>query len=308
MDDMRVVLIGDVMLDVFTEAHVSRRSPEADCDVALVDDKRYYAGGAGNVYKALKAIGIKDVTLVGVMGSDDSSKKLASIIDSPNSMLISNPCWRTTNKERLIVDNKHAYRIDTEVILVDYPYTRQQLSDIYGMISECDFVVVSDYNKGVVTKQLLEMINEAEVPIILDPKPQQMHKYVGIDIAIVTPNEKELFLMAPAKDVQASCRRLSKELKCDVVATLGHRGCMVCDYGEKPVGVRGYAVKEVDAIGAGDVFLSAYAYAAFAMGCDSITSARLANYAASLSVQHPFIYNPTWAEIEQGSGEWLANG
>ena len=172
-----ILVVGDLMIDEYLWGQVERISPEAPVQVVSVDNEDYTLGGAGNVVNNLMALGAK-VSVAGVIGTKTDGNLLAERFEelgADTRALIRDPERPTTRKTRIIADNQHVLRIDRETKKEISAATRTALSDITReIIPHCDSILVSDYGKGLITRELMADLiacaRAAHKPLIVDPK------------------------------------------------------------------------------------------------------------------------------------------
>lgn len=192
---VRVLVIGDIMLDTFVYGDVERISPEAPVPVLKFHHKLEMLGGAGNVVANLAALGCK-TTFIGIVGKDDNGKKISSLLKEAkaNCHLLKLKNYPTIVKTRFVAKSSHLFRMDNEevlpVISALLPRIRKILS---RAIKSADIVLISDYNKGLLTPEttpmIIEICRELDKNVIIDPKGNNYAKYSGA--TLVKPNLKE---------------------------------------------------------------------------------------------------------------------
>ena len=193
----RITVVGDVMLDRFLIGRVSRMSPEAPVPVVVYDSDEFRLGGAANVANNLRELG-GAVDLIGVIGNDESGAQLRSELAAKgihSTGLITDQERRTTTKMRVVTTrNQQVSRIDFES---DHEVGAAIESAIASQVEmrarSAQVVLVSDYQKGVVTRRsmahLLSFAHANGLPVIVDPKVPHIDYYAGA--ALVTPNHIE---------------------------------------------------------------------------------------------------------------------
>jgi D-glycero-beta-D-manno-heptose-7-phosphate kinase len=196
---IKVGVIGDVMLDTYMWGHVERISPEAPVPVVSLDKKEQRVGGAGNVALNVQSLGAK-AWVISVTGDDSEADQLntlftSSKIDATYSVRSSSRL--TTNKTRIISRNQQMMRLDTEITTDLSAADEQALLSSFGkFIKEVkpDIVVLEDYNKGVLTENLIheviQLCKQAGVLTAVDPKRKNFFAYKEADI--FKPNLKEV--------------------------------------------------------------------------------------------------------------------
>ena len=288
---MKILVIGDAMLDWDNYANVDRLSPEAPVLVADVVSEKFRLGGALNVAHNLKVLGA-DVTVTGVVGADFWKDKLCSEIakEGINDNLFSVINRRTTVKQRFLdCNNTHLFRGDREDRGPLDDIAKNKLCEyIRETKDDWDGVVLADYNKGVVKEYLVDVLSEISSPVFADLKPQQMKLFHGLEV--ITPNLKEAKEAAAfdAKDglklgIEDVGRSLLQNSKV-VIITLGANGlCYFADDTQYKIdrielpSMDGCSV--VDTCGCGDVVTAVYSYSILA-GHSIPQAAKIANTTA----------------------------
>jgi rfaE bifunctional protein kinase chain/domain len=198
-NDIRVAVVGDVMLDTYWWGHVERISPEAPVPVVALDNRELRIGGAGNVALNLVALGAK-VDIFTVMGDDEDGKMLDRLLAEAGigtSQVVFSTDRKTTNKTRIISRNQQMMRLDSETTRdLDHHAETQLLQRISRYLKETKpaVLIFEDYNKGVLTENLItEVISDCRKQGVLtavDPKKKNFFSYKGVDI--FKPNLKEV--------------------------------------------------------------------------------------------------------------------
>lgn len=192
---VNVLVIGDIMLDKFEYGNVERISPEAPVPIFKFDHEKQMLGGAGNVVANLVSLGCK-TTFIGIIGKDIDGQKLSDLLNSigAHSHLLRLNDYPTIVKTRLIAGNNHLLRADKEEVL---PVITELLPRyeriLQRAIKNVDVVLLSDYNKGLLTPVTAQMVikvcHQLGKIVIADPKGNDYSKYAGI--SLVKPNLKE---------------------------------------------------------------------------------------------------------------------
>lgn len=192
LSDAKVLVVGDVMLDQYWFGSVKRISPEAPVPVAKIDTTELRPGGAANVAKNIASLGGR-VTLLSVVGNDESADKLENLLkdEKIEFHLLRDQTIDTIVKLRVIAQNQQLIRIDFEKppsheILLD------TLDKYTSIIDNHDVIILSDYGKGGLNhaKQMIDLANKHNKPILIDPKGSDYSKYKNA--TIITPNKQEL--------------------------------------------------------------------------------------------------------------------
>lgn len=291
----RVVVLGDVMLDEFVWGDVTRISPEAPVPVVDVRRESVHLGGAANVLANLIALGAKG-SVVGVTGDDTAGSRLrAALLESnpeqPADSIVVDETRPSTVKTRIIAHNQLVVRADREDRRpVNGEIEAQIISTLLQALKNADALIVSDYDKGVVTEAILQAVLPtayARMPVLVDPKIRNFRSYAPA--TLVTPNHHEalrIFHLEEDSDsvLHEAARRIKELLKCDaVLITRGARGMMLLDGSGEPVFVETAAREVYDVTGAGDTVIATLA-AALAARATMLEAAHLANHAAGIVV------------------------
>jgi D-beta-D-heptose 7-phosphate kinase/D-beta-D-heptose 1-phosphate adenosyltransferase len=297
---LRIVVIGDIMLDHYIMGDATRISPEAPVPVVSVSRDTYVPGGAANVANNFAGLGVP-TTLIGSYCDDPESRLLNDVLNSRGIQLspIGQKDGATTIlKTRVVVQRQQLCRIDREAKPVAYTLDHLMADpEFLELISNADAVLFSDYAKGVINDALLQTIRTHIIALpkqpllIVDPKPKRHLNLSGM--ALMTPNRMEALQMAgfdssPDADFddEAVCAAIFKAYNPQkLVITLGGEGMLLGENG-KIIGRISTEAREVfDVSGAGDTVISVLA-AALACGESLDTASRLANRAAGVVVGH----------------------
>jgi len=292
----RVLVVGDIMADHFIWGKVSRISPEAPVPVVEVRKDSFMLGGCANVLNNIFAMGGR-VHLAGVIGSDETGKRLLAEFRSrgvDTGGIVVEAGRPTTLKTRIVAHGQQVVRFDREDRKsVQAKSVRKILSYIESLRDDLGALVVSDYNKGVVTRPLLEGIRKviAGRPIFtcVDPKQRDFSLYQGFDI--ITPNHSEAG-RAAGEEMQNGQDHIRVGMKLlqqyDFKALLMTRGEEGMSLFERDGRMRHTAfpaeAREVfDVTGAGDTVIGVLALS-MAAGASFREAAYLANHAAGIAV------------------------
>jgi len=287
--DIKVLVVGDFMLDHYITGYSNRMSPEAPVPVILPKEEYSVPGGAGNVALNLNSMGVQ-VSCIGVIGNDMSGKTLIELLSNKGidvSSFISADKHQTTLKKRIYCDKKQVLRIDKEKIL-NSSYNKKINNLIKDKIKDCDILILSDYNKGVLNEDTISYaIKSANIPVIIDPKKKNFSIYGGA--TILTPNLKELrrasnIIINNNDSIIQACNKLIEENKLDyIVTTKGSEGITIV--GENFFKhINTTSINDADVTGAGDTAVSALSVA-FAKTKNIEVAASFANIVANIVVQ-----------------------
>ena len=275
--DVRVLVVGDLMLDRYISGSVDRISPEAPVPVVKVEDERWAVGGAGNVAANVTALGAR-CSVVGSVGNDTAGEELRQALQAlgvdTGGVVVSGE-RPTTVKIRVLARRQQVVRVDREVEGDAPPELAVALADaVVRCCGSCQVLVLEDYNKGVLVPSVIAAaLGAAErggVPAVVDPKRRNFFAYAGADV--FKPNAKELadalgdFIHPDDPTWMEETRR---RLACrNLLLTLGEAGM---------------ARRVYDVSGAGDT-VTAVMSVALGAGASMGEAAVLANHAAAVEV------------------------
>jgi len=290
-----VVVLGDVMLDEFIWGDVSRISPEAPVPVVEIRRESTHLGGAANVLANLVALGAR-ACVIGVVGDDDAAAKVRAELrkQSPmqtNDLLITDHSRPSTIKTRIIAHSQMVVRADRERRTpVDGQTEDAIIAAARAALANADALVISDYDKGVVTPRVLSEVLPAayqRMPVLIDPKIRNFSFYRPA--TLITPNHHEALRMTNTEEdsdagLRVAGQKIREQLSCDaVLITRGDRGMILLEGKNDPVQVSTAAREVYDVTGAGDTVIATLG-AALACGASMTDAALLANHAAGIVV------------------------
>lgn len=297
--NLRILVIGDLMLDHYVCGDVHRVSPEAPVPVILMKSESYRAGGAGNVAANLASLGAA-VTVMGVAGEDEFAMRLLDMLEQAEirtDSVVRSSDVSTIVKTRVVARGQQVCRIDREGPRAGYviDIAKMRFCELLeSKIAGSDCVILSDYAKGVISQAMIDLVvriaGARDIMVSADPKPSHSLLYRGMKL--LTPNRQEALQMAgleapssgelyPLEEVFGRIHdRHGPEL---LAVTLGAEG-MALGSGGRVETVLPADVREVfDISGAGDTVIAAMT-AALASGASPPEAALLANKAAGLVV------------------------
>lgn len=291
------MVIGDVMLDIYTKGKVERISPEAPVPIVSVTESFSRLGGAANVAQNLKALGAEPI-LCSVIGKDEKSNDLLRLMQEQGmttSGIVRSDERITTRKERIMSSNAQMLRVDTEDT---FDLSEKEHSALMRAIMEIienddiGGIILQDYNKGVLTenliKEVIEIAKTKGIAVGVDPKKKNFLAYR--DVTFFKPNLKELregigmnSKEESIDDILRAVDTLHEKLNCRfLMTTLSERGVLIKDYETETYHhLPAYLRKIADVSGAGDTVLSV---AILCLVCrqDARTIASLSNLAGGL--------------------------
>ncbi|MEP6637079.1 MAG: D-glycero-beta-D-manno-heptose-7-phosphate kinase, partial [Acidobacteriota bacterium] len=289
-----VVVLGDVMLDEFVWGDVTRISPEAPVPVVDIRRESVHLGGAANVLANLVALGA-NASVIGVIGKDSAGDRLRmslrEVSAQSDAYLVVDGNRPSTVKTRIIAHNQLVVRADRELRTPINGQTELRIiAALKDALENAAALVVSDYDKGVVTPRILtEILPLAyeRMPVLIDPKIRNLPAYRPA--TLITPNHHEALRMTGLEEdtddgLRQAANLIREKLNCDaVLITRGDRGMMLVEGAGEPVYVATAAREVYDVTGAGDTVIATLA-AAMASGASLLDAANLANHAAGIVV------------------------
>ena len=296
--DRRILVIGDLILDHYIWGKVSRISPEAPVPVVEVTRESFMLGGAANVAHNIAAMGGR-AAVIGITGKDISGTTLIEMLGRRgidcNGIFVENR--PTTVKTRVIAHNQQVVRFDRE----DSKYVGGKILKgvveyIDSVRSRFDAVIISDYRKGMVSRELIKCTSgknskkpgaaHAKSFVAVDPKVGHFDLYKGV--SLITPNIMEASQGAnidirDEKTLLQAGRALMRRLGCAaVLITRGEQGMSLFEK-HSVAHIPTVARKVYDVTGAGDTVISAFTLA-YASGATMEGAAVIANHAAGVVV------------------------
>ena len=290
MAGRRVVVIGDVMIDEWIWGRVSRISPEAPVPVVAVHDHSFTLGGSGNVANNLRALGAA-VTFVGAVGQDAEAARARALfeeIDVDAHGMITVADRPTTRKTRVVAHNQQVVRADWESTAPLRDADRARIvAAVRRAVAGADAVVLSDYAKGMLHRDIVEAALSAPV-VVADPKPGNVDLFAGV--TCIAPNVSETarasgIAIVDDASLELAARSLLERLGCRyVLVTRGEHGMSLFGNNGTAEHIPSVARTVFDVSGAGDTVVAVLTLA-LAAHVPVATATRLANYAAGAVVE-----------------------
>ena len=302
---LRVLVIGDLMLDRYISGSVDRVSPEAPVPVVRVESERAGVGGAGNVAANVMALG-GACAVVGCVGADPDGVALLQALEEHGIAcegVVSTSDRPTTVKTRVLAQHQQVVRFDQEVDEDAGPDLAASLArQVRTHAPECDVLVVQDYDKGVFAPAVVAAVAEAtrarRLPWVVDPKRRNFFAFQGA--TLFKPNARELAdaLGEPIRPDDADWMDATRaRLDCEhLLLTLGDRGMSLKSKGRSLVRLEAVARDVYDVSGAGDTVTAAVALT-LAAGATAEEAAALANHAAAVEVGKSGVQTVSPSEI-----------
>ncbi|HEY8461675.1 MAG TPA: D-glycero-beta-D-manno-heptose-7-phosphate kinase [Blastocatellia bacterium] len=299
--DLRIVTVGDLMLDEFIWGQARRISPEAPTPVVEVKRETWHLGGAGNVVSNLLELGARAVP-IGVVGADEAAKMVRDRFAERNARIdgvITDASRPTTRKTRVVAHSGRQYqqivRADREDRSPVSSVVEDRIIAAFNQaISSADAVIISDYDKGLLTPRVLrasiESARSRAKMVCLDPKVRNFAHYREVDV--ITPNQSEAeratgVEIDDEQSLSAAARRIRELTGCrNVLITRGELGMSLLgpeEDGEEMTHIPTTAREVYEVTGAGDTVIAALALA-LASGANLREAAVIANHAAGVVV------------------------
>lgn len=290
----RVLVIGDIMADHFIWGKVTRISPEAPVPVVRVTSESLLLGGAANVLNNVFSLGGK-AFIAGIAGRDEMGswirERLREMNVDPQGIIIK-PDRPTSVKTRVIAHSQQVVRFDREDRNPVGPGERREVvAYLESLLGDIGAVVISDYNKGLVSEELLDRVralcSERKIPLFIDPKQNGFFLYRNCDL--VTPNQVEAaqalgMEINTREDLLRAGRRLLEDFGFrGVLITRGEEGMVLFEDSGAITHIPAVAKEVYDVTGAGDTVIGTFALAT-AAGATPREAAVLANHAAGIAV------------------------
>lgn len=290
---VKIAVVGDMMLDEYLIGKVNRISPEAPVPIVNIEEERFVLGGASNVANNLKTLD-SQVLVYGVIGNDDNGDKFIRELDSKgiDSMgIVKDNTRPTIIKSRVLSQGQQLLRLDWEKSTnISENIQNKIIENLEKNIEDIDAILLSDYNKGVLTdyvsKKIIEVAKKYNKQIIVDPKPHNFKNYVGA--TTMTPNRKEILdyfgmkEFTSEEEIAEKMKKLKEELDLEyVVLTRSEEGVSLYENEHRRIPT--VARQVFDVTGAGDTFISTFLLAKCA-GADLYEAAVIANMASGIVV------------------------
>lgn len=286
--NQRVLVLGDIMQDKYLWGHVNRISPEAPVPVVAVKTNTSTLGGAGNVGHNLESLGAFPI-LVGVVGEDEAGAWIKDNLPDSRGVF-SLPERPTTIKTRVVAHHQQVVRFDQEE---KNPLPKKALEKIIEFIHREDFdgIIISDYNKGIISKSLLENILpfawQRGIPVFVDPKIEHFEYFSSV--TLIAPNHFEAErIVYHHCDTDVECEDAAQKILSlisaeHIILKRGDKGMTILEKGKNPLHIPTIAKEVYDVTGAGDTVIAA-AGLALLSGASLQEAAVIANTAAGIVV------------------------
>ncbi|WP_343183130.1 D-glycero-beta-D-manno-heptose-7-phosphate kinase [Buchnera aphidicola (Neophyllaphis podocarpi)] len=257
---VKIMIVGDIMLDKYWQGNIGRKSPEAQVPVVKINNSINQPGGAANVAMNIASLG-KYSKLIGITGNDNNALILKKILHKRiinNIICISK--YKTITKLRILSDNKQIIRIDFEE---NFNKFNNEIiyKKIKKSIKNIKIVILSDYNKGTLNniKKIINLTQKMCIPILIDPKGADFKKYYGATILTPNLNEFEL-IVGKCKNENKMINKGMKLIRnlnlSALLITKSKEGMTLLQKNKKPVHFNAISKEALDVTGAGDTVIS----------------------------------------------------
>ncbi len=292
---IKVLVVGDVMLDQYWWGSVNRISPEAPVPVVRLDKTTHSAGGAANVAANIAGLGAIPV-LVGIIGNDKEAELFPEVLSKTNvssEHLVKIDSRPTTVKTRVVAHSQQIVRLDQESSApLSADDERFVIEAVERLIGDSSIVILSDYAKGVISEtvanKVIKLAKSRNIKILVDPKGKDYSKYRGA--TLLTPNKKEAAEACKLEEngqtlVETAGLQLMGDIETDaIIVTQGEDGLTVFENDQRPLHLNARTRDVYDVTGAGDTFIATLAVMLGA-GETLANAADLANQAAGVVVE-----------------------
>jgi len=312
--NLKVLIIGDSMIDAYMWGHIERMSPEAPVPVVRIDRQEKKLGGAANVARNIRRLGAYPI-LLSALGQDEQARSFLDLMQKEHlntEGLLELSDRPTTVKTRVINGKEHVLRVDEES-QEDIEDGDQVIQLLKNILDEhhIDVAIFQDYNKGLLSSDLIErsiaLLREKGIPMVVDPKKKNFFAYRGVDL--FKPNFKEMLegmqVVVESSDDSAVLQTM-KELRSQlgaaaILLTRSERGVAIIDESDGFL-QDAFERNIVDVSGAGDSVISVAALA-LAAGMDLRELATISNMAGGLACEevgvHPISPERLSEELEK---------
>ena len=293
--NVKILVVGDIMLDRFIWGSVERISPEAPVPVVKVTAENFLLGGSANVLNNVVALG-GSAEICGVIGNDLFGNQILKLLNSKKiniTGIINDSKRATVVKTRVIGQKQQIVRVDREDLKkISNNIYKKILKFIESNITKYDAVILSDYGKGLINKkfynELISIVKSHDKILNIDPKNSNMNIYKKA--TLLTPNTNEAGYAANCKVTISNLEKVGKKLLKKfaseyLIITLGEKGMAIFKKNNNDgfIHIPTVAQEVFDVTGAGDTVISVLTMA-MALGVDVVTSAKIANIAAGIVV------------------------
>lgn len=305
----RILVCGDIMLDHNITVQIEKIANEAPIPVYNFINEDFSLGGCGNVLKNLCSLGCEKLHIVSAVGNDKNGQLVNAILSSMDisnhTVVVDN--YNTTVKRRYFCDNKIMFRCDIENVQCEKDkltnYNLYSIIENILQIDKIDCIILSDYNKGVLTyeqcQSIIKLANKNGIFTCVDPK-ENSDKYIGC--SLIKPNRSEaykLFKIDKSKPIIDVHNEIFRKIRCKYsIVTMSENGITLFD-GKELYHQCPNVHKIIDVTGAGDIVCSMLGYYLWNDDIPLNTFLRLTTDIATKSVEFPGTYTITTRDIHE---------
>jgi D-beta-D-heptose 7-phosphate kinase/D-beta-D-heptose 1-phosphate adenosyltransferase len=301
---MNILVIGDVILDINYISEINRKAPEANIPIHDITNINYILGGASNVAQNLHYLNTH-IELISVIGNDEMGKKIDLLLNEKGMKhhLFIDETRKTTQKHRIFhnktlqtrydIEDKNDISNIIETNILEYIYQKEQNQE------KIDAIIISDYDKGVVThnlcKNVIEYSNKNNIYTFVDPKIKNINKYKNC--FCFKPNLNECEIITKEKEIDQMFMKIKEFIQPkNIILTCGEKGMYINEMNNHICHEN--IIDVIDVTGAGDIVLCLLVYI-FLQKKDMILACKIANYVAGKSVQTIGNYNVSIDDIDE---------
>lgn len=296
--NIKVLVIGDLMLDVYLKGISTRLSPEAPVPVVDIKDRKSFLGGAANTVCNLKALGA-NVTFCTVIGADAEGNEAVSLletIDVADYSILRTSERKTIAKTRVMSGKHVVTRFDQgSCEVLDEDIEKELIQLITAHYNSCDAILLSDYDKGIITEKVVAGLKflQSKMPKFLAIDSKRLSFFSSLHPYLVKPNYDEVVKLlnlqhqvaARAEQIQSIASKLYDKVNAELIAvTLDAEGSLIVEMGQPVYRCFAPPISTPYVAGAGDTYLSTFLLA-YIICADCKISADIANAAAHIAVK-----------------------
>ncbi len=287
LSDVKILVVGDVMLDRYWHGDTARISPEAPVPVVRVSDFEDKAGGAANVAKNIVHLGAQ-ASLLGIIGDDDNGRSLQASLEKEgiSSLLVKQKQAPTITKIRILSRSQQVVRLD-----IEQSFSQQHAdtlsAEFESLIDQFEMVLFSDYNKGSLANigTMIDVAKKAGKTVLVDPKSKDLAVYAGADF--VTPNLAEYHSAGGVSGGEQQIAQSAKKIIADckigaMLLTRSEQGMSLITPTEK-FDYPAQTLEVADVTGAGDTVIATLAVM-LGTQMPASQAVEIANIAAGITV------------------------
>ncbi len=305
----RVLVLGDIILDIYLECRALGIANEAPVPLLEVLQEKQSLGGAANVAHNLAKLGVA-TKLIGMVGEDAGAQDLSNLLAASGVAFLPLVTQRQTiRKTRVLSGSQYYLRIDEESpVPLEGDEQKQLLDRVEQALPGTQVVVISDYDKGLVTaesaRELEALFQQHGVKVLADLKPKNAVHWQHLDV--LTPNISEARAICSllgadngrSMDDSDLAKKLSQLLKCEIVLKRASKGLLVASRNQEVASYPALCQRPLSTSGAGDTVLAVLA-ASLACGSSLEEAAYLSSHAAAIAVSNEGTYAVSASELTE---------